>query len=339
MGELPEQLQSNLSILGRMQQQLTEKQKNLRETRSMLATLKQQTTEMPSFQMSESFLIEDDSVGLESENSLKLEQLREELSNLRLKYTDRHPDVVTLQKKISQLEAQIAKETQEENEEMTSGSSESEIASELPEIGFQDLQKVQQNEIRNDIRRQEVEIAKLVKQIDIYQQRIEDTPKREQELFSLKRDYDNIKGLYDSMVQRKLDAEVSVNMEKKQKGEQFRILDRASLPQKPISPDVKMLFLFSMAAGIGIGGGLIFLLDFLNTSIKQSKDLETEFGLSILASIPRIYHREDKIKQRINQGLTAFSLCIAGVLTAGFAVLVLKGVGATLQIVRNLAGI
>jgi polysaccharide chain length determinant protein (PEP-CTERM system associated) len=339
MGELPEQLDSNLSILGRMQEQLTEKQKNLRETRAMLASLKQQEINMPTFQIDESFLIEDDSVGFESEDSLKLEQLKEELSNLRLKYTDRHPDVVRLKKTIAQLEKQIEEESQEENEELAADSLESEMASELPEIGFQDLQKVQRDEIRRDIRQQEAEIAQLVKKIGIYQQRIENTPKREQELFSLKRDYENIKSSYDSMVKRKLEAEIAVNMEKKQKGEQFRIIDPAKLPQKPVSPDVQMLFLFSVVAGLGIGGGLIFLLDFLNNSLKKPKDIESEFGLPVLASIPRIYHRKDKVKHWVNQGLTAFSLCIAGVLTAGFGVLVLKGVDPTLQFIRNFAGI
>jgi len=156
---------------------------------------------------------------------------------------------------------------------------------------------------------------------------------------SLKRDYENMQESYTSLLNRKLEAEISVNMEKKQKGEQFRIIDQAALPQKPVSPDMRKLFMLSVAAGLGFGAGLIFLLDFLNTSLKQPKVLETEFGLSVLASIPKIYHRKDKIKHWVNQGLTAFSLCIATVLTAGFALLVLKGVDPTLQFIRQYAGI
>jgi polysaccharide chain length determinant protein (PEP-CTERM system associated) len=335
IGELPEQLQSNLSILGRMQEQLTEKQKNLRETRTMLAALKNQVADTPVFEINESLWTTDGTLTSGSENSLTLEQLREELSNLRLKYTDRHPDVVRLIKTIAQLE----KKSEEENEELAADPSESEVASELPEIGFQDLQKVQQDEIQRDIRQQKAEIAQLVKQIGVYQQRVENTPKREQELFSLKRDYENIKASYDSLVQRKLEAEISVNMEKKQQGERFRVIDYAALPQKPVSPNVKMLFLLSVSAGLGIGAGLIFLLDFFDSSLKQTKEFEAELGLSVLASIPTIYHRKDKIKHMVNQGLTAFSLCIAGALTGGFAVLALKGVDSTLQLIHNFAGI
>ena len=96
MGELPEQLASNLSILGRMQEQLGEKQKDLRETRAMLATLQQQTAAAPVFQFDDSFLTTEDSLDLESGDSTDLIQLKEELSKLQLKYTHRHPDVVRL---------------------------------------------------------------------------------------------------------------------------------------------------------------------------------------------------------------------------------------------------
>ncbi len=72
----------------------------------------------------------------------------------------------------------------------------------------------------------------------VYQKRVEETPRREMELQSLNRDYANIKEVYNSLLNRKLEAELSVNMEKRQKGEQFRILDPAKLPEKPVSPDV-----------------------------------------------------------------------------------------------------
>ena len=59
---------------------------------------------------------------------------------------------------------------------------------------------------------------------------MENTPKREQELQSLQRDYHNIQESYNSLLNRKLEANIAVNMEKKQKGEQFEIIDRALYP-------------------------------------------------------------------------------------------------------------
>jgi hypothetical protein len=198
-------------------------------------------------------------------------------------------------------------------------------------------QRRQRVEIGAEIRNLQLDIAKLNRETKHYQERVERTPQREQELLSFNRDYDNIQGSYNSLLNRKLEAEIAVNMEKKQKGEQFRIVDRAAVPQEPVSPDMRRLFLLSAAAGLGLGAGLIFLLDFLNTSLKQPKDYESELGLAVLATIPKILDRSDKMFMWVNRGLTLFSLIIAVALAAGFAALVFNGVEPTIELVREFA--
>jgi hypothetical protein len=169
---------------------------------------------------------------------------------------------------------------------------------------------------------------------------VERTPKREEELSSLMRDYKLIQDSYNSMLNRKLEAEIAVNMERKQKGEQFRIIDRARLPQKPISPDMKKLFLMVTFAGLGIGCGLIFLLDYLDTALRQPEQFESELEIPVIATIPRVLHPKDIRGQRLNFAFSVFSIMIAGVLFAGFAVLtVIKGVDPTLAFVRRFIAI
>ena len=98
---------------------------------------------------------------------------------------------------------------------------------------------------------------------------------------------------------------------------------------------MRKLFVFSVAAGLGIGAGLIFLLDFMNSSLKQPKDYESELGLVVLATIPKLLSPKDKILHRINQGLTAAFLFFAAALTAGFGLLILKGVEPVVEVVRT----
>ena len=75
----------------------------------------------------------------------------------------------------------------------------------------------------------------------------------------------------------------------------------------------------------------------MNTSLKQPKDYETQLGLTVLATIPKLYGPGDKMLRFINRGLTAISLVVAAALTAGFGLLVVKGVEPTIEFVRQFA--
>ncbi len=181
-----------------------------------------------------------------------------------------------------------------------------------------------------------VGISKLESQIRGYEKQIKNSPAREQELSSLKRDYDNITASYKFLLNRKLESEVSVNMEKVQKGEKFRVLDFAMLPQKPSFPNMKMLFLLCLVAGPNIGLGLVFLLEYLNTSFRNPKDIESYLEVPVLATVPIIYDRKDKIRQKRNQVFCIFSIMFSCVLLSAFAVLSFVGVEQTMDLLNRL---
>ncbi len=329
MGELPEQLDANLRILERLQLQLSEREKTLRDEKSRLTVMGNQ------IEGNRKILAESRETGTVSEEGdvLSLELLKAQLTTLKSNYTARHPDVIKLKAKIVDLEAGY-----KAGEPASSGESRANVAGDpalqLISNTLNDLMR-QRIEIKADIKNIGMDIVKLNREIREYQERVERTPEREQELMKLRRDYENNQESYNSLLNRKLEAEIAVNMEKKQKGEQFRIVDHAALPRKPVSPDMRKLFMLSLAAGLGLGGGLIFLLDFMNPSLKQPKDYESELGLAVLATIPKLLSSKDKILRRLNRGLTAVSLVFAAALTAGFGLLVLKGVEPMMEIVRS----
>ena len=329
MGELPEQLDANLRMLERLQTQLNTREKTLREEKSRLAVIENQ------IEGNRKILTENRVTGTVSDEGaeVSLELLKAQLTTLKSNYTDRHPDVIKLKARIADLEAKY-----KAGEPSSPGESRVNVpgtpALQLVSNTLNELMR-QRGELSDEIKNIALEITELKQQLSKYQQRVERTPKREQELMTFKRDYNNTQESYNSLLNRKLEAEIAVNMEKKQKGEQFRIIDRATLPSKPVSTDIRKLFMFSVAAGLGLGGGLIFLLDFLNPSLKQPKDYESELGLAVLATIPKLLSPRDKILRRLNRGLTAISLVLAAGLTVGFGLLILNGVNPMIEIVRT----
>jgi polysaccharide chain length determinant protein (PEP-CTERM system associated) len=326
MGGLPEQLQSNLSILGKLQEDLLEKQKALRETRAAAAALQRQAAEMQSMTNSMADFSVDDLTGPAA--SGEADALRQQMEALKLRYTEQHPDVLRLKRQIAALEAEAAKAPPEE----------SPTSEPAPAFDFQSMQNVQLSQVRSDIGGQQAEIQMLNERIEMYRARVEDTPKREQELFSLKRDYDNLKEAYDALLTRKLEADLSVNMEKKQKGEQFQVLDVARLPEKPISPKIPYLFAASVVFGLGIGGALIFLLAYFDQAVRLPEEVENLVGVPTLVSIPSIIRPAEIRRRRWNAiaSLCGIGLCV--MLCGAFGVLTVKGVDRTVNFVSQFLG-
>ncbi len=319
MGELPEQLDSNLRILDRLQEQLGERQQSLSEAKIHLASL-----QSLSRGGGNNASYDENGQGAISQTT-SLDRLYEQLSEMKTRYTERHPDIIRLKEQIEELKAQQMLETDPEQGVSTDKMS--------PE------HRAELMEVTREIESLEDDIRETKEQIAIYRKRVENTPKREQELLSLRRDYQNIQTNYDSLLARKLESEIAVNMERKQKGEQFRILDPAQLPTKPIEPDMTKLFLFFTALGLGVGAGIIFLKGFLSLSFKNPDEIEQELGLPVLGTIPQILKPSIKRWRRVETGLSICSAIFAVILLGGFASLTFIGVEPTLEIVNKIINV
>ncbi len=334
MGGLPDELESNLRTLDRLQQQLTDRQSMLRETRNSIAVFKAQiaqTRELKS-QAKETMarqvmMSSEENQALMSDTATRLARAELELEALRLRYTEKHPDVVKQQATIDRLKQLVAAESEKQST-ATSGKTEASVDGthgQALTAGADVQETLQLRQLENDALQIQREIIDITARMKVYQRRVDETPRREQELRSLERDYGNIQEIYSSLMDRKLEAELSVNMEKKQKGEQFRILDTARLPQRPISPDVRKLFVFSVAAGLGVGGGIIFLLVFFDGTVRRDEDIEEQLGLLILASVAPLKRKRDRLRNRLElMGIVAM-VGYAVMLLAGFTLLNLKG--------------
>jgi polysaccharide chain length determinant protein (PEP-CTERM system associated) len=311
MGELPEQLQSNLKILESMQQQLVDRRQSLREEKASLEDTDRQIA---------AYRGGDSGVGLNMEKEAvrkDLEAARKLLSELQAKFTESHPDVVGTKRLIADKENELA------------GLPDSDGAAPAPkETAYsREFIAVLENQKRSRlaVMTLQQEIAELEGQIAQYQARVENTPKLEQELMTLQRDYTNMQELYSSLLNRKLEAEMAANLERKQKGEQFRIVDEAKLPELPVEPDMKKVFLGFLGAGLAIGGGLAFLLEFMRRAFHSPEQVEAFLGLQVLAAIPPILNRRDTQLKKLNLVSSAVCLVAALGLVGAFAYITISG--------------
>ena len=335
MGKLPEQLATNLRMLDRLQMQLDGKQASLRSAKDNLMILESQSTVSQD-------IMDRATVRDESGRVLSLTLLKQQLAALQASYTDRHPDIIRLKNQIADLEAKVAsgeyKITSQETMPLLPNREDISVARFYKEMTQKQDDKIrQQAQLKSKIKNLKLEIGKINNDIDEYQGRVEDTPVREQELQLLQRDYHNIQESYNYLLNRKLEADIAVNMEKKQKGEQFQIIDRARVPRSPISPNLKMIFMLTVFLGANLGGGLIFLKDYFDTSLRRSEDIERDLGISVLATIPKIYDRKDFMKNMLRKVMTVSSLFVATCLFAGFAVLAFIGPEMTIEMIKEIA--
>ena len=120
------------------------------------------------------------------------------------------------------------------------------------------------------------------------QSRVDLVPRTEQEETTLSRDYGKLRENYQTMLNKKMAADMGVAIEERWKGHQFRILDPAFLPERPYFPNRRMFVLVGFLAGLGLGLVVAFALEFIDPSIKSVADLEDVVPFPVLATLPRV---------------------------------------------------
>ncbi|HZS11327.1 MAG TPA: Wzz/FepE/Etk N-terminal domain-containing protein, partial [Nitrospirales bacterium] len=271
MGQLPTQAEANLRSLDRLQMELQTQDDALR----MLMERRDIVRDFSGSAYGATKGVGGERTARAVSPRARLRQLRHQLIELQSEYKDTYPDVIKVRKEIKDLETQIARGPSKEDledEVIAEGEGDTELRTLDAEIKVRRSRK-----------------AELERQVKQFEDRVEAMPMREQELSVLLRDYNNTNAHYQQLLQNKESAKVTEHLEKRQKGEQFRVLDPANLPIKPVKPNPLKVFLGGLAIGLACAGGTIWWLDFRNMPFRRPEEVEAATDLPILATLPRMY--------------------------------------------------
>jgi len=130
--------------------------------------------------------------------------------------------------------------------------------------------------------------AQLRERINFHVSKLERVPIFKQQISGLMRDYDTLRTHYNGLLDKKLSAEMASELEARQKGERFVILDPAQAPQKPFSPNRKLLALAGLVGGLLAGICLAIMVEMTDQSVRTEDEVARLLGKPILGDIPRI---------------------------------------------------
>jgi polysaccharide chain length determinant protein (PEP-CTERM system associated) len=291
-GNLPSQVETNVQILSGLQAQLQSIQRALDGANQQKLYLESLQQEYQSIQTS---LGNGNSPGTSADTFDKdLSDLRRQLRGARLRYTEDYPDVVQLKDKISQME-KLKQDIDAENaanEKPAKPTSDVDPAAAVsvqhgsasPMMQVQSQVKANRLEIQNYQQREK----QIESDITAYQARLNLTPETEQELADISRGYEESKANYNSLLQKQNDSQLATNLEQRQQGEQFRILDPPSLPMRPSAPDHLLISLAGLMVGLAVGAGLTAFLEMTDVRVRQERDLEDVVPIRVLVGIPHL---------------------------------------------------
>ena len=301
--EMPEQKETNVVRLISLQEQYQNMQGNIQELERTLILIQEQVSSRKKIIASAgSVNLNLDTGGQNTEvpvgNVQRLAQMKLLLEQLLLKYTEKHPEVKRVKKRIAKLEKEVSSDSD-------AGSSPSLSAAEKTSVSPQ-KKSLDANILQLEAQRKNVELnianirqgqEQLKKHIEQYEKWVASAPTREAEWSSLTREYGQFKRHYDYLVSQDLQAKSMLNLERRQQGSQFKIEDPARRPGKPVKPDFLKILGGAVAMGLGLGFGLTLLLDFFDTSFRDGDSLVAYLGLPLISTIPYIDTKKE-IKKR-----------------------------------------
>ena len=249
----------------------------------------------------------------------RLQLLELQLAEYRSRgFTERHPDVVQAKQEIAEVRSQVEALDDAAAEDRT------------PTVAQQNAE-AQRGRAGLEVEMAAKEVDRLRAAAEGIEKRLADTPKVAEQLNRLQGIERQLQENLKLFSQRQLQAKVQVDVERRQLGEQFRILEQAFPAPTPSSPNRLLIIVMGLMVGLAFGVGAAVLMEATDSSFRSTRDAQGTLAIPVLAAIPDIVLESDRAASRRK----AFRTLIAAGLVVAFC---LAGGAVTYMYVNGLPG-
>ena len=144
------------------------------------------------------------------------------------------------------------------------------------------------------------EIARLEEGIAGIRTLLNATPRVAEQLDALERQHAYLFRSYQDFSNRRLEATVQTQLERRQLGEQFRVLEQAFEATEPSSPNRPLIVVLGLFFAVAFAGAVGILMEASDPSIHTPRQLQAALGIPVIGAIPQIWLESDR-KQRSRQ--------------------------------------
>jgi polysaccharide chain length determinant protein (PEP-CTERM system associated) len=316
--ELPDERDTNLRTLDRLQLDRNANVEALDRSATKKLNIEQQMSETPRTIPRAQAARTMGAASQPDPSVLAYRQKEQAYKELLGRAKEAHPEVQRLKSELEQLKKNLPAGALEAPQEKAADTEDKASPSDMvPNPAYQNLER-QLQEAKTEIEIREREKKWIESQMKNYEQRVDNTPKVEQEIATVLRTNADLTKQHEDLKAKLSEARLSESAESKQKGQQFIVLDPANYPMEPMPPKRSVVLLAGIAISIGLGIGVAFVLDKANPMILTQSELERSLEAKVLIEIPRISSPDDLNLQRKKSMKFAAVFAALAVLYSGF---------------------
>lgn len=286
-GMLPDQMQTSLTLLTTLQSQLeavTQALNRAQQDKAYTDSVIEQQVQAWEINRAMKAGVTPGQVTDPDPLAKRLSDLQNYLVSLKARYTDDHPEVISVQAEIDDLQKQIREATARPKPKLTEKVEKS-TEPEPAEIQQLRAQAHSYDEAIKASGREEKRITDNIKQ---YEARLQMSPVVEQEYKEITRDHQSALQFYNDLLGKRDQSGMATDLQRRQEGGQLRVMDPADLPVKPSFPNKPLFALGGLGFGLALGLGLGLIAEQTDKRVRTEVDIEFYLGVPPFALIPLV---------------------------------------------------